>query len=140
LIIDGGSCANVVSLSIIEKLNLQTSTHPHPYNIQWLKQSKGLQVSLRCLVSFSIGKNYHDELWFDIIPMDAYHMLLGRPWLFDRKVTHNGYLNTYSFTKDGKKVTLASLTPSQLQNAKPQKNQDYSDLLLAYSELILKAS
>ena len=32
LIIDGGSCANVVSLSMIDKLNLQTSTHPHPYN------------------------------------------------------------------------------------------------------------
>jgi len=140
LIIDGGSCANVVSLSMIEKLNLQTSTHPHPYNIQWLNQSKGLQVNSRCLVSFSIGKNYHDELWFDVIPMDACHMLLGRPWLFDRKVNHNGYLNTYSFTKDGKKVTLSSLTPSQLQKAKPQKNQDRSDVLLACSEPILKAS
>ena len=28
------------------------------------------------------------ELWFDIIPMYACHMLLGRPCLFDRKVTH----------------------------------------------------
>jgi len=106
---------------MIEKLNLQTSTHPYPYNIQWLNQSKGLQVNSRCLVSFSIEKNYLDELWFEMIPMDACHMLLGRPWLFDQKVTHNGYLNTYSFTKDGKKVTLSSLTPSQLQKAKPQK-------------------
>jgi len=123
---------------MIEKLNLQTSTHPHPYNIQWLNQSKGLQVNSRCLVSFSIWKNYCDELWFDVIPMDACHMLLGRPWLFDRKVNHNGYLNTYSFTKDGKKVTLSSLTPSQLQKAKPQK--DRSDVVLACSEPILKAS
>jgi len=53
---------------------------------------------------------------------------------------HNGYINYYSFTKDSKKVTLASLTPSQLQKAKPQKNQDHSDLLLACSELILRAS
>jgi len=37
--------------------------------------------------------------------MDACHLLLGRPWLFDRKVISNGYLNTYSFTKDGKKIT-----------------------------------
>ena len=28
LIIDGGSCANVVSLSMIEKLGMQTVTHP----------------------------------------------------------------------------------------------------------------
>ena len=33
LIIDGGSCANVVSLSMIEKLGLQATAHPHPYNI-----------------------------------------------------------------------------------------------------------
>jgi len=34
LIIDGGSYANVVSLSMIEKLGLQATAHPHPYNIQ----------------------------------------------------------------------------------------------------------
>jgi len=45
LIIDGKSCANVVSLSMIEKLGLQAIGHPHPYNIQWLNQSKGLQVN-----------------------------------------------------------------------------------------------
>jgi len=43
LIIEGGSCANVVSLGIIEKLNLHTSTHPIPY-------SKGLRANSRCLI------------------------------------------------------------------------------------------
>ena len=99
LIIDGGSCANVASSSMVEKLGLQASAHPHPYNIQLLNQGKGLQVNSRCLISFSIGKNYHDELWCDIIPMDASHLLLGRPWSFDRKVMHDGYLNTYTFQK-----------------------------------------
>jgi len=60
-------------------------------------------------------------LWFDAIPMDACHMLLGRPWLFVRKVIHNGYLNTYSFTKDGKKITLTPLAPSQLYKKKAHK-------------------
>jgi len=87
------------------------SVLPYPYNIQWLNQSKGLQVNSRCLISFSIGKNYQDELWFDVIPMDACHMLLGQPWLFDRKVISNAYLNTYSFTKDGEKITLTPISP-----------------------------
>jgi len=60
LIIDGGSCANVVSLSMIEKLGLQATAHPYPYNIQWLNQSKGLQVNSRCLISLTIGKSYQD--------------------------------------------------------------------------------
>jgi len=140
LIIDGGSYANVVSLSMIEKLGLQTMTHLHLYNIQWLNQSKGIQVNSRCLVSFSIGKNYQDELWCDVIPMDACHMLLGRQWLYDRKVMYNGFLNTYSFTKDSKKITLAPLSLSKLHEIKPQNKPKHSDLLLAISEPLLKAS
>jgi len=119
LIIDGGSCANVASFSMVEKLNLQAMAQPHSYNIQWLNQGKGLQVNSRCLIFCSIGKSYHDELWCDIIPIDACHILLGRPWLFDRKVIHHGYLNTYSFSKDGKKITLAPIQPSK--PLKPQK-------------------
>jgi len=53
---------------------------------------------------------------------------------------HNGYLNTYSLTKDGKKITLTPLNLSQLQKAKPQKNQTQSELLLACAESVLKAS
>jgi len=39
-------------------------------------------------------------------------------------VSLDGYLNTYSLTKDEKKITLAPLSPSQLRKPKPQKNQD----------------
>ena len=140
VIIDGGSCANVVSLEVIEKLKLETMAHPHPYNIQWLNQSKGIQVNSRCLISFTLGKNYQDEVWCDVVPMDACHILLGRPWMYDRKVMHNGFLNTYSFSKDGKKITLTPLAPSELHKKKPQKNPNQSDLLLSLGEPVLKAS
>jgi len=96
-------------------------------------------VNSRCLLSFSIRKIYQDEFWGDVIPMDAYHMLLGRSWLYDHRVMHNGYLNTYSFTKDGKKITLAPLLPSKLHEIKPQNKSNNSDLLLTVSEPLLKA-
>jgi len=60
--IDGGSYANVVSLSITGKLGLQVMVLPHTYNIQWLNQSKGLQVNSMCLISFSIRKDYQNKL------------------------------------------------------------------------------
>ena len=72
--------------------------------------------------------------------MDACHILLGRPWLYDRKVIHDGCLNTYTFSKDGKKITLAPLSPSQLHKHKPSIKQPQSDLLLTCSEPLLKAS
>lgn len=33
-------------------------------------------------------------------------MLLGQPWEFDRRVTHDGYLNTYTFRFNNKTFTL----------------------------------
>lgn len=52
-----------------------------------------------------------DEIWCEVIPMDACHILLGRPWLYDRRVKHDGFRNTYSFKKDGLQITLAPLNP-----------------------------
>ena len=38
--------------------------------------------------------------------MDACHVLLGRPWQFDREVVHEGKRNVYSFEMNGKKNSL----------------------------------
>ena len=65
------------------------------------------------LVSFSIGR-YKNEVLCDIVPMHAGHILLGRPWQFDRKVNHDGFKNKYSFVKDNKTITLVPLAPRQV--------------------------
>ena len=41
--------------------------------------------------------------------MDVCHVLLGRPWQFDRKAIHDGRRNTYTLEKDGNKHTLLPL-------------------------------
>ena len=38
LIIDSGSCTNVASSLMVEKLNLHTMKHPEPYKLQWLNE------------------------------------------------------------------------------------------------------
>uniref|UniRef100_A0A2N9GDV0 RNA-directed DNA polymerase n=1 Tax=Fagus sylvatica TaxID=28930 RepID=A0A2N9GDV0_FAGSY len=80
VIIDGGSCENVVAATMVEKLKLKTEDHPEPYKLQWLRKGNEVKVNKRCLVEFSIGKNYKDAVVCDIVPMDACHLLLGRPW------------------------------------------------------------
>jgi len=67
-IIDGGSCNNIVSTLLVEKLGLQPRRHPHPYHIQWLNNSGTVKVSAMICLSFSIG-DYHGELDCDIVPM-----------------------------------------------------------------------
>ncbi|XP_052478585.1 uncharacterized protein LOC128034050 [Gossypium raimondii] len=112
LIIDGGSCTNVASSLLVEKLGLATTKHPTPYKLQWLNDGGELKVTKQARVAFSIGK-YQDEVVCDVVPMHAGHLLLGRPWQFDRRVVHDGYINRYSFKHLGRNVTLAPLTPKQ---------------------------
>jgi len=42
------------------------------------------------------------------------HVLLGRPWQFDRKVFHDGFTNKLSFEFHGHKVILKSLSPREV--------------------------
>jgi len=74
VVIDGGSCENVVSQAMMEKLALVTVEHPHPYNLAWLKKSQKEKVHQQCL-NFSIGDIYHEEVLCDVIPMDACHLI-----------------------------------------------------------------
>ncbi|GKD03436.1 putative reverse transcriptase domain-containing protein, partial [Tanacetum coccineum] len=115
MIIDGGSCKNVISTYMVEKLGMKTEDHPEPYQLTWLKKRNTIKVSKRCLVQFSIGKIYKDEVWCEDIPMDAAHILLGHPWQFDRKTKHDGFQNTYSFKKDGVNITLVPFDSRQTQ-------------------------
>ena len=65
------------------------------------------------LLSFSIGK-YHDEVLCDVVPMYASHILLGRPWQFNRRGNHDKFKNRFSFMKDKKLITLVPSTPKQV--------------------------
>lgn len=96
LIIDGGSCANVASIRTVEKLSLSTRTHPRPYRLQWLNDEKELLVDKQVDIAFSIGK-YSDTICFDMVPMEAAHLLLGRPWQHDGEAIYNGRTNQQIF-------------------------------------------
>ncbi|XP_074290297.1 uncharacterized protein LOC141617026 [Silene latifolia] len=93
LIIDGGSCINVASKTLIEKLNL-------------------------------------DEVMCDVLSMDACHLLLGRPWKFDRDCVHQGRENTYSFKLGKKKITLTPFPPTLKYTTPPSLVEHSEDVLM----------
>jgi hypothetical protein len=82
VIIDSGSTDNLVSTEMVEKLELKTTTHPNPCKVSWLQKGHQVMVSQQCQVEFKIG-GYKDEILCDVIPMDACHILLGRPWQYE---------------------------------------------------------
>ena len=70
-------------------------------------------VNQQVKVPFSIG-TYKDEVNCDIVPMEAGHILLGRPWQFDRKIIYKGLTNEITLTHLGTKFVLHPKTPAQV--------------------------
>ena len=66
VIFDSGSCTNVISKEMVTILGLKTQTYPKLYNIHWLQDGGGMKITKHCLVPFSIGKTYYDEIWCDV--------------------------------------------------------------------------
>lgn len=134
LIIDSGSCTNVMSQDAAQKLGLTVTPHPSPYPLAWLNNGTEINVSKQVLVSFSIG-NYKDSVMCDVIPMDACHLLLGRPWQFDRDAIHRGKANTYIFLFDNRTVTLIPFK-EQSEQSIPASGASSKDLAPSAKSLL----
>jgi hypothetical protein len=79
IITDGGSYNNLASVEMVEKLSLTTRPHPRPYHIQWFNNSDKVKVTRSVRVHFTIAK-YTDFVECDVVPMQAWALLLGQPW------------------------------------------------------------
>lgn len=103
----------MVAEDVVNKLSLTTELHPYPYKLAWLDKKTDLTITRRALISYSVGGTFQDQIYCDVAPMDACHLLLGRPWLFDHSVQHDGYRNTYSFRFNDKNFTLQPSLPEK---------------------------
>lgn len=106
VIVDSGSCENVIS---------QRSHH------QTELANRKAPIDSICLIYLSIDKKYFDKVWCDVVTMDACHMLLGKPWQYNRHSMHDGRNTAYTFQKDDKKITLALMRETELPKPKSQK-------------------
>jgi hypothetical protein len=132
VIVDSGSMDNPVSTEMVEKLELEMIDHPSPYRFSWLQKEHQVNVTKQCLVEFKIG-GYKDEILCDVIPMDFFHLLLGRPWKYDKNVIHERRMNTYTLEKNGRTHMLLSIKDKEV---KPKVSNIV--LLMSGKELLTK--
>jgi hypothetical protein len=69
----------------------------------------------QCLLSFHII-SFSEQVLCDVIEMDACNVLLGKPWMFDRKVFHDGRENSYEFVKDGQRYKLVPMSENNMDS------------------------
>ena len=81
-----------------------------------------MKVNTQAKIKFSID-TYVDVVLCDVVPMYACHILLGRPWQFDKDVIHYGRENSIVFKFKGKKVKLEPLTPKEIFRDQLQMQQ-----------------
>jgi hypothetical protein len=117
---------------MVEKLELETTDHPNPYRVSWLQKGHQVSVTKQCLVEFKIGE-YNDKILCDVIPMDVCHLLLGRPWQYDRNVVHDGRMNTYTLEKNGRTHMLLLIKDKEV---KPEVSTTI--LLMSGKELLME--
>jgi hypothetical protein len=113
IIINSGSCNNLASTTLVEKLSLSTRKLSNPYHTQWLNDGGKIRVSRSVRVAFSIGA-YSDYVDCDVVPMEACSLLLGRPWQYDTDSLHHGRSNHYSLMFKGQKIIIHPMTPKQI--------------------------
>ena len=91
--------------------------HLIPYKVSLLQNGHQLLVSEQCEIELQIG-NYKDTLFYDVMPMDVCHILLGRPWQYERDAKHDGRKNVYELEKDGIKHKLMPLQDKEESGSK----------------------
>jgi hypothetical protein len=111
-------------LKTVKKLKLETIPHPKPYPLGWICDNAKLQVTRRCKLRFAITANFIYEVELDVIPLDICGIVLGSPYLYDRKENFHRHENKYHLFKNGVEYIVRAHTKKRnlsLVNARQMK-------------------
>lgn len=60
---------------------IDNKPHTQPYKLQWLNDCEDIIINQQVEVKFSIW-NYEDNVLYVLVPMEASHILLGKPCMY----------------------------------------------------------
>jgi hypothetical protein len=96
-----GSQVNLISETLFKKMDLVTKTHPNPYPLGWVCDKEKLNVIKQCRIRFVIASKLIDEVDLDVVPLYICGIVLGSPYIYDRKVVFFHHEHKYHLTKGG---------------------------------------
>jgi hypothetical protein len=84
-LIDSGSQSNLISKEVVKKLGLTNKIHHKPYSLNWIRKDHKFHITRQCIINFAITYKYVDEVTCEVVLLETCGMVLGIPYLYDRK-------------------------------------------------------
>jgi hypothetical protein len=91
----------LISEALVKKMGLETKPHPKPYPLGWVCDKAKLNVTKQCRVRFANASKFIDEVDLDVASLDICGIVLGSPYLYDRKSVFVSHEDKYCLTKGG---------------------------------------
>lgn len=93
-------------MSLVKKINLETTPHPCPYPLGWLHDNVETKIDEQCKIRFVITKEIIDEMACEVVPLNICQVVLGSPYLWDQDTVCFHQAQKYQFQKDGRKFIV----------------------------------
>jgi hypothetical protein len=87
-------------------MGLVMKPHPKPYPLGWICDKEKLNVTKQCRVRFAIASKLIDEVDLDVVSLDICGIVLGSPYIYDRKTVFFRHENKYHLTKGGEECIV----------------------------------
>jgi hypothetical protein len=100
-LIDNGSQSNLISEEVVKQLGLKTKMHHKPYSLNWISKDHKFPITKQCIIKFAITSKFVDEVICDVVLLETCGMVLGSPYLYDRKAIFYREHNQYHLFKKG---------------------------------------
>jgi hypothetical protein len=105
-LINNGSQSNLISEEVVKQLGLTTKLHHKPYSLKWISNNHKLPITKQCTLRFVISSKFVDGVTCDVLPLNECGMVLGSPYLYDRKIIFYREHNQYHLTKEGNEYVI----------------------------------
>ena len=103
-----------------------------------------MQVTRKSILRLAINSNFLDEVEVDVVPLEISGIVLGSPYLYDRKAIFHCHENKYHLFKDGieyivrahKKKRILSLIHAGEMKRIVNASQNLALLMFKHNEVL----
>jgi hypothetical protein len=91
---------------VVKKLGLNTQMHHKPYSLKWIRNNHKFHITKQCTLKFAISSKFVDEVTCDVMPLNECGMVLGSPYLYDRKEIFYREHKQYHLIEEGNEYVV----------------------------------